>query len=410
VVVKASGPKVVPIGDEAVLRFEVRNDGSWPATATRARIQFPSGLSSADGETIETELGDLAPGDSFELSPRVRGIRAGPWEVTAEATCAEQAHAACAIALAVTAPVLGVRLIHPPRCLAGHETELQVEVTNTGTAPATTLAVGCSLPEQMELVGLDKGGMHYPDRQLVLWRLASLSPGHTHTLALRLKGHTPGDYGYDVEVRADRARTVRARGTIANEVDEGQGRGLLERFVALMNEEDTPALSPQEAPRLAAERAPTRETAGERFVLFSLGEAHFAVPIENVLEIAALQDLTPLPNAPDWMAGVTNRRGDVVSIVDFRAFLGLGPAGGAPARRTLIVRASREDLTTGLVVDQVREIRRLPADLIRPPAGPLEGPFAAYLRGVAEHKGHLLIVLDLDRLLLSDAMRQFEPV
>jgi purine-binding chemotaxis protein CheW len=312
--------------------------------------------------------------------------------------------------LTVTAPVLGVRLIHPHRCISGHEAELQVEVTNSGTAPATTLAVGCSLPTEINLIALDNGGMHFPDRRLVLWRLASLSPGHPHTFSLRLKGDTPGDYGYDVEARADRARTARARGTIANEVDEGQGRGLLERFVALMNEEAGPALSPDEAPGIAAERAPGREAAGERFVLFSLGDTHFAVPIENVLEIAALRDLTPLPNAPDWMAGVTNRRGDVVSIVDLRAFLGLGPAAGPPGRRTLIVRASREDLTTGLVVDQVREIRRLAADLIRPPAGPLGGPFAAYLRGVAEHQGRSLIVLDLDRLLLSDAMRQFEPV
>src|SRR5260370_28635028 len=184
---------------------------------------------------------------------------------------------------------------------------------------------------------------------------------------------------------------------MANEVDEGQGRGLLERFVALMNEDHGPALSPEEAPGVPADRASARETTGERFILFSLGDAHFAVPIENVLEIAALQDLTPLPNAPDWMAGVANRRGDVVSIVDFRAFLGLGPAGPAPRRRTLIVPASRDEMTTGLVVDQVRQICRLAADKIRPPAGPLEGPFASYLRGVAEHKGRLLIVLDLDR-------------
>jgi hypothetical protein len=95
-VVKTSGPQAVLIGEEAVLRFEVSNERTWPASATRARIQFPSGLSPADGETIEAEIGDLAPGDRFALSPHVRGIRAGRWEVTAEATCAEQAHAASA--------------------------------------------------------------------------------------------------------------------------------------------------------------------------------------------------------------------------------------------------------------------------------------------------------------------------
>jgi chemotaxis signal transduction protein len=112
---------------------------------------------------------------------------------------------------------------------------------------------------------------------------------------------------------------------------------------------------------------------------------------------------------PAWVLGVANVRGDIVSLVDLGAFLGLdGLPHGRPGRM-VVARARPDELTAGLLVDQVRGIQFVPEDRIST-ASPVEGPVTPYLRGVAEQGGRLLVFLDLDRLLLSPAMRQFELV
>jgi purine-binding chemotaxis protein CheW len=106
------------------------------------------------------------------------------------------------------------------------------------------------------------------------------------------------------------------------------------------------------------------------------------------------------------MRGVTNLRGDILSVVDMRMFLGLestSPHSG----RMLVVRLLNEEFATGLLVDAVDRIVAVPRDEITSPA-PLEGPLVAYLSGVCLIGERLVAVLDLDRLLRSPDIRQFD--
>lgn len=147
-----------------------------------------------------------------------------------------------------------------------------------------------------------------------------------------------------------------------------------------------------------------------QYILFGLAGTEYATLLTNVMEIGRPSVLTPVPNVPEWVLGVTNLRGDIVSIVDLRRLLDVGDTGLPPDPQLLLAHTQLQDLTAGLVVDRVNGVRFLPADQIKPPAAPMEGRVASYLRGVLEYEGHLLVILDLDRLLLSSEMRQFEPV
>ena len=97
-------------------------------------------------------------------------------------------------------------------------------------------------------------------------------------------------------------------------------------------------------------------------------------------------------------------------MVDLRRFLGLETNGQVSARRLIVCRARSGELTTGLLVDRVRGIRALAADALRPPPSVVDDRLAPYVNGVAEYDGRLLVSLDMDRLLLSTEMRQFESV
>ena len=68
-------------------------------------------------------------------------------------------------------------------------------------------------------------------------------------------------------------------------------------------------------------------------ILFLLAGAQYAIPITQALEMDVLPPITPVPFAADWIRGVTNRRGEILPVVDLRLLLGF-ESGPAPGRGT----------------------------------------------------------------------------
>lgn len=165
--------------------------------------------------------------------------------------------------------------------------------------------------------------------------------------------------------------------------------------------------------QLAATAAPApAETIAEpamtrRFVLLSIAAGHYAIPEASVTELERVPRITLVPQTPEWMRGVTNVRGDIVSVVDMHRFLRLDSQPG-PGARLLVVRLLDEPFTTGLIVDAVDRIVAVKTDSITAPAAPLEGPLAPFLSGVCEIGDRLVAVLDIDRFLRSNEIRQFD--
>jgi len=152
--------------------------------------------------------------------------------------------------------------------------------------------------------------------------------------------------------------------------------------------------------------APAAASQTEDLVLFTLGESAFAVPTANVREVGRAPAVTPLPNVPDWLRGVTNLRGDILSVVDLKTFLRI-PRSGEPARM-LVVASSTDELTTALLVDAVPGRARLAAGA-RQPAEALASPaIAPYAVGLNEHRDRLVTVLDLDKILRAPDLQQFQ--
>src|SRR5262245_55059822 len=111
----------------------------------------------------------------------------------------------------------------------------------------------------------------------------------------------------------------------------------------------------QSGPRAARPRASGEE--GERHMLISMAGQEYAPPAHNILEVSHPLRVSRVPNVPEWLLGLANVRGDIVSVVDVRAFLGLGAGEASGQNRMVVVRSSAEDLTTTLLVDRVRSIR-----------------------------------------------------
>lgn len=167
---------------------------------------------------------------------------------------------------------------------------------------------------------------------------------------------------------------------------------------------------PVEDPAAAAsgaDLAAESERPHQRYVLFTVAGASYAVPDACVTEVGRVPKTTPVPLAPAWLRGVTSLRGDVVSVIDLRTFLGLEST-SPHTGRLLVVRLLDEDFATGLLVDGVDQIASVPLDAVRPPASPLDGALADFLTGACHVAQRFVAVLDLDRLLRSPEIRQFD--
>jgi purine-binding chemotaxis protein CheW len=161
------------------------------------------------------------------------------------------------------------------------------------------------------------------------------------------------------------------------------------------------------APAPRGADAPVVERPGTRFVRFTVGETAYAIGEMFVTELDRVPRITPVPQTPAWLRGVTNLRGEILSVVDLRTYLGLDPTPAATGRM-LVLRLPIEDFSLGLLVDTVDGIVALEEAAIHPPASTLEGTLAPFLKGMATAGDQLIAVLDLERLLRSSDIRQFD--
>jgi purine-binding chemotaxis protein CheW len=124
---------------------------------------------------------------------------------------------------------------------------------------------------------------------------------------------------------------------------------------------------------------------------------YFALPASLVESIVLVQEITYVPGTPDWILGVVNVRGEIESVLDLKAVLGLGRTGLQHESRLLIT--EHGELRSGLLVGRVIDIAAIPASSISAAPLPQEGGKGAYVRGEADYLGRSVLILDLPEIL-----------
>jgi len=146
----------------------------------------------------------------------------------------------------------------------------------------------------------------------------------------------------------------------------------------------------------------------EQFVLFSLGEQTYAAPIANVFELSLPPELIVVPNTPKWILGVSNMRGEIISVVDFKGFLNIEPDSLKKPGRMIIAQTRDKQMTIGLMVDGINGIKYFSVDAIQPLEQQEPGLSDAFFQGACLHETEVVIFLDLEQILQSSKMRQFQ--
>jgi purine-binding chemotaxis protein CheW len=141
-----------------------------------------------------------------------------------------------------------------------------------------------------------------------------------------------------------------------------------------------------------------------QFVTLGIDRELFAVPVELVLEIRAMQPLFRVPEAPSHLAGLLDVRGQVVPVIDLRLKLGLDAVPATHNTRILVleVPVSGRRLVLGLIADRVFEVTVLDKNTITPPPDIGTSWRSEYISGVGRQGDKFVVIFDLSRLLSSE--------
>jgi purine-binding chemotaxis protein CheW len=138
-------------------------------------------------------------------------------------------------------------------------------------------------------------------------------------------------------------------------------------------------------------------------VCFHLHDQEYGVEIASVKETLALRPIVRMFLTPDWLAGIMNLRGDVVSVIDLSRFLGMPRAVAGDDGRIVVVR--HKTLTAGVLVDRMADVRVVPLDRIAPVPATVPAETASLMRGIATIDGGAVRVLDVAALFESERVQ-----
>ncbi len=134
-----------------------------------------------------------------------------------------------------------------------------------------------------------------------------------------------------------------------------------------------------------------------QLVVFTLGEEEYGVMIQYVKEIIRKPEITHLPNAPDFILGVINLRGEIIPILSLAGRFQLADKLDAEESKVVIVEFA--ELTVGMEVNEVSEVLTLETSYISDAPPMATSINSMFISGVGKLENRLLIILDVEQIL-----------
>lgn len=137
-----------------------------------------------------------------------------------------------------------------------------------------------------------------------------------------------------------------------------------------------------------------------QWVTYRLDEETYGINVMQVQEVLRHTEIAPVPGAPNYVLGIINLRGNVVTVIDTRARFGLPPTEVTDNSRIVIIES--DEHVVGILVDSVAEVVYLRSSEIdsAPNVGTEES--AKFIQGVSNRDDELLILVDLNKLLSDE--------
>ncbi|PXV60989.1 purine-binding chemotaxis protein CheW [Halanaerobium congolense] len=139
----------------------------------------------------------------------------------------------------------------------------------------------------------------------------------------------------------------------------------------------------------------------KQYITFSLGQERYGIELNEGKEILLPPEITRVPNTPDYVKGVINLRGGVITILDFKDILGIekNKNDGYKKEENRIIITTIGNITSGFMVDQMQGILTLAGeDIEKENKNEMKSEF---IKGIYTEANNVIPIIDLKRLISS---------
>lgn len=138
-----------------------------------------------------------------------------------------------------------------------------------------------------------------------------------------------------------------------------------------------------------------------QWVTFKLDEEIYGINVMQVQEVLRLTEIAPVPGAPDYVMGIVNLRGNVVTVIDTRKRFGLFQKEADDATRIVIVEVDNQVI--GILVDSVAEVVNIrESEIETSPNLGEDNESSKYIQGVHSKDDDILILVDVNKMLSDE--------
>lgn len=148
--------------------------------------------------------------------------------------------------------------------------------------------------------------------------------------------------------------------------------------------------------------------AENQFVIFKLGEERYAVDILNVGGISEFRDVTKVPNAPYFIDGIINLRGEIIPIVSLKKRFNIPEKAVDSDTRIIINNIRGKDI--GFVVDEASQVIKIDDADIEDAPDIVKGADRQYISGVGKVNDQIVILLNLEKILNEEEQKAVNTI
>lgn len=148
--------------------------------------------------------------------------------------------------------------------------------------------------------------------------------------------------------------------------------------------------------------------AENQFVIFKLGDEKYAVDILNVGGISEFREMTKVPNAPAFIDGIINLRGDIIPIVNLKKRFHIPEKNVDSDTRIIINNIKGKDI--GFIVDEASQVIKIDDADIEDAPEIIKGADRQYISGVGKVNDQIVILLDLEKVLSDEEQKAVNEI
>lgn len=146
----------------------------------------------------------------------------------------------------------------------------------------------------------------------------------------------------------------------------------------------------------------------ERDIIFHVGPEEYGMDVQVVTAIEPMMDIVPVPNAPACVLGLMNLRGEVIPVYSLRKRFGLEEQNDAAKNKLIVARYDGKSIA--FKVDEVLEMQDFEEDSVSDTPKIAKTAKTAYVRGVANKQGKLVLLLNPAGMYEGDEEEQMEEI